>query len=81
MVELTDLSTVEALETKLEVHLKIKFTVLFVHFQILQSLKNLPIPNKNLLTDNKVLQVVQKWAETKVAPPIIQTGIVDTDIL
>lgn len=33
--------------------------------EILESLEVLPIPNKNMLQDSKVIVVVQKWANTK----------------
>lgn len=33
--------------------------------QMLQTLQHLPIPNKNVLTDNKILAMVSKWAEPK----------------
>lgn len=33
--------------------------------QILKTLEALPIPNKNMLQDSKVIVVVQKWANTK----------------
>ena len=45
--------------------------------QILQTLQHLPIPNKNVLTDNKILPVVSKWAEPKEEP--VQCALSDKD--
>lgn len=34
----------------------------FAHFQILETLKILPIATKNMLKDSKILSLVQRWA-------------------
>lgn len=33
-------------------------------FQILETLAKLPIPNKTMLQDSKVISVVEKWSTT-----------------
>jgi hypothetical protein len=40
---------------------EIALSVFFV-WQILQTLSKLPIPNKTVLQDSKVISVVEKWA-------------------
>lgn len=37
---------------------------MYVFFQILKTLSKLPIPNKNMLLDSKVLSVVEQWAKS-----------------
>jgi hypothetical protein len=56
MVELSDQHLSEALQTKIE---------------ILLALDRLPIPNKNILTDTKILQSVNKWAESTNLTPLL----------
>ena len=43
----------------------------------MQTLQHLPIPNKNVLTDNKILPIVSKWAEPQEEP--IQCALSDKD--
>ncbi|XP_019853842.1 PREDICTED: histone-lysine N-methyltransferase SETD2-like isoform X2 [Amphimedon queenslandica] len=51
MVEVTDQQTSEALDAKI---------------QILLTLQSLPVPNRNVLKDNKIWQLVQKWSEPSI---------------
>lgn len=42
--------------------------------QIIKTLELLPIPNKNMLEESKVLPVIQRWAQTKSAVPQLSEG-------
>lgn len=42
--------------------------------QIIKTLELLPIPNKNMLEESKVLPIIQRWARTKSAVPQLSEG-------
>lgn len=42
--------------------------------QIIRTLELLPIPNKNMLEESKVLPIIQRWAQTKSAIPPLSEG-------
>ncbi|XP_064410107.1 histone-lysine N-methyltransferase SETD2 [Latimeria chalumnae] len=42
--------------------------------EIMRTLELLPIPNKNMLEESKVLPIIQRWAQTKMAVPQLSEG-------
>lgn len=40
----------------------------------MKTLELLPIPNKNMLEESKVLPIIQRWAQTKTAVPQLSEG-------
>ncbi|KAM6450120.1 histone-lysine N-methyltransferase SETD2 isoform 2-T2 [Liasis olivaceus] len=45
-----------------------------LQLEIIKTLELLPIPNKNMLEESKVLPIVQRWARTKSAIPQLSEG-------
>ncbi|CAJ0963147.1 unnamed protein product, partial [Ranitomeya imitator] len=41
---------------------------------IIKTLELLPIPNKNMLEESKILPIIQRWAQTKTAIPQLSEG-------
>ena len=42
--------------------------VIYLHLQVLSTLKMLPIPNRNHLVDSKILPLVEKWSRSHDSP-------------
>uniref|UniRef100_A0A8D0HAN0 [histone H3]-lysine(36) N-trimethyltransferase n=1 Tax=Sphenodon punctatus TaxID=8508 RepID=A0A8D0HAN0_SPHPU len=42
--------------------------------EIMKTLELLPVPNKNMLEESKVLPIIQRWAQTKTAIPQLSEG-------
>ncbi|NXD14402.1 SETD2 methyltransferase, partial [Nothocercus nigrocapillus] len=45
-----------------------------LQLEIMKTLELLPIPNKNMLEESKVLPIIQRWAQTKTAVPQLSEG-------
>ncbi|XP_053322620.1 histone-lysine N-methyltransferase SETD2 [Spea bombifrons] len=45
-----------------------------LQLEIIRTLALLPIPNKNMLEESKILPIVQRWAQTKMAVPLLSEG-------
>ncbi|XP_015669776.2 histone-lysine N-methyltransferase SETD2 [Protobothrops mucrosquamatus] len=45
-----------------------------LQLEIIKTLELLPIPNKNMLEESKVLPIIQRWARTKSAVPQLSEG-------
>uniref|UniRef100_A0A8D2L5A9 Histone-lysine N-methyltransferase SETD2 n=2 Tax=Varanus komodoensis TaxID=61221 RepID=A0A8D2L5A9_VARKO len=45
-----------------------------LQLEIIKTLELLPIPNKNMLEESKVLPIIQRWAQTKSAIPHFSEG-------
>ncbi|XP_066483943.1 histone-lysine N-methyltransferase SETD2 isoform X2 [Tiliqua scincoides] len=45
-----------------------------LQLEIVKTLELLPIPNKNMLEESKVLPIIQRWAQTKSAIPQLSEG-------
>uniref|UniRef100_A0A8C6ZB58 [histone H3]-lysine(36) N-trimethyltransferase n=1 Tax=Nothoprocta perdicaria TaxID=30464 RepID=A0A8C6ZB58_NOTPE len=45
-----------------------------LQLEIMKTLELLPIPNKNMLEESKVLPIIQRWAQTKSAVPQLSEG-------
>uniref|UniRef100_A0A8D0DU92 Histone-lysine N-methyltransferase SETD2 n=1 Tax=Salvator merianae TaxID=96440 RepID=A0A8D0DU92_SALMN len=45
-----------------------------LQLEIIKTLELLPIPNKNMLEESKVLPIIQRWAQTKSAIPQLSEG-------
>ncbi|KAM8811211.1 histone-lysine N-methyltransferase SETD2 [Eudromia elegans] len=45
-----------------------------LQLEIMKTLELLPIPNKNMLEESKVLPIIQRWAQTKAAVPPLSEG-------
>ncbi|XP_070585712.1 histone-lysine N-methyltransferase SETD2 isoform X3 [Erythrolamprus reginae] len=45
-----------------------------LQMEIIKTLELLPIPNKNLLEESKILPIIQRWARTKSAIPQLSEG-------
>ncbi|XP_062424656.1 histone-lysine N-methyltransferase SETD2 [Rhea pennata] len=45
-----------------------------LQLEIMKTLELLPIPNKNMLEESKVLGIIQRWAQTKTAVPQLSEG-------
>ncbi|XP_053117075.1 histone-lysine N-methyltransferase SETD2 isoform X2 [Hemicordylus capensis] len=45
-----------------------------LQFEIMKTLELLPIPNKNMLEESKVLPIIQRWAQTKSVIPQLSEG-------
>ncbi|XP_019488230.1 PREDICTED: histone-lysine N-methyltransferase SETD2 isoform X1 [Hipposideros armiger] len=42
--------------------------------EIIKTLEHLPIPTKNMLEESKVLPIIQRWSQTKIAVPQLSEG-------
>lgn len=42
--------------------------------QIIRTLELLPIPNKNMLEESKILPIIQRWSQTKISIPQLSEG-------
>ncbi|XP_074841355.1 histone-lysine N-methyltransferase SETD2 isoform X2 [Carettochelys insculpta] len=45
-----------------------------LQLEIMKTLELLPIPNKNMLEESKVLPIIQRWAQTKTVVPQLSEG-------
>ncbi|KAJ7322072.1 hypothetical protein JRQ81_018359 [Phrynocephalus forsythii] len=45
-----------------------------LQMEIIKALELLPIPNKNMLEESRVLPIIQRWAQTKSAIPPLSEG-------
>ncbi|CAH2281806.1 histone-lysine N-methyltransferase SETD2 isoform X4 [Pelobates cultripes] len=45
-----------------------------LQLEIIRTLEILPIPNKNMLEESKILPIIQRWAKTKLAIPHLSEG-------
>ncbi|XP_067386549.1 histone-lysine N-methyltransferase SETD2 isoform X2 [Emydura macquarii macquarii] len=45
-----------------------------LQLEIMKTLELLPIPNKNMLEESKVLPIIQRWSQTKTAVPQLSEG-------
>ncbi|XP_013913928.1 PREDICTED: histone-lysine N-methyltransferase SETD2 isoform X3 [Thamnophis sirtalis] len=45
-----------------------------LQLEIIKTLELLPIPNKNMLEESKILPIIQRWARTKSAIPQLSEG-------
>ncbi|XP_075444214.1 histone-lysine N-methyltransferase SETD2 isoform X3 [Ascaphus truei] len=45
-----------------------------LQLEIIKTLELLPIPNKNMLEESKILPIIQRWAQTKTAIPQFSEG-------
>ncbi|XP_073407265.1 histone-lysine N-methyltransferase SETD2 isoform X2 [Dendrobates tinctorius] len=45
-----------------------------LQLEIIKTLELLPIPNKNMLEESKILPIIQRWAQTKMAIPQLSEG-------
>uniref|UniRef100_A0A7M4E3V6 Histone-lysine N-methyltransferase SETD2 n=1 Tax=Crocodylus porosus TaxID=8502 RepID=A0A7M4E3V6_CROPO len=45
-----------------------------LQLEFMKTLELLPIPNKNMLEESKVLPIIQRWAQTKTAVPQLSEG-------
>ncbi|XP_073533198.1 histone-lysine N-methyltransferase SETD2 [Phyllobates terribilis] len=49
-------------------------TSIRLQLEIIKTLELLPIPNKNMLEESKILPIIQRWAQTKTAIPQLSEG-------
>ncbi|XP_068091315.1 histone-lysine N-methyltransferase SETD2 isoform X2 [Hyperolius riggenbachi] len=45
-----------------------------LQLEIIRTLELLPIPNKNMLEESKILPIIQRWAQTKMSIPFFSEG-------
>lgn len=45
-----------------------------LQLEIVRTLELLPIPNKNMLEESKILPIIQRWSQTKTAIPHLSEG-------
>ncbi|KAM4705207.1 histone-lysine N-methyltransferase SETD2 [Rhinophrynus dorsalis] len=45
-----------------------------LQLEIIKALELLPIPNKNMLEESKILPIIQRWSQTKTAIPPLSEG-------